>query len=153
MSNRLRKRKWSPGITISKSVNIFRIGWAVIEKSLPEHDPNERVYAKPCRPEVTSDVISGEHVKTFEGYAVLKFEVASFSSFRDTKIISWRRRRRRRQRTSKIALSENVFAFRLKKYREQVTLFLLSPAASSIDQKTKRPTSSRCFHDRPERTM
>ena len=37
-----------------------------------------------------ADVICGENVKTIEGYDVLNFEVASFSSFRDIhkKIIS-----------------------------------------------------------------
>ena len=39
---------------------------------------------------VTGDIISGEN-ETIEGYALLNFEVASFSSFRDNKkIISWR---------------------------------------------------------------
>ena len=42
---------------------------------------NEDVYAICCRPEVAGDVISGENVRTIEGYAVLNFEVASFSSF------------------------------------------------------------------------
>ena len=51
---------------------------------------NGHVYAICCRPEIDGDVISGENVKTIEGYAVLNFEVASFSSFRDInkKIIS-----------------------------------------------------------------
>ena len=40
---------------------------------------NEQVYAICCRLEVASDVISVENVKTIEGYAVLNFEVASFS--------------------------------------------------------------------------
>ena len=44
---------------------------------------NENVNAICGRPEVVGDVISGEHIKTIEGYAVLNFEVASFSSFRD----------------------------------------------------------------------
>ena len=44
---------------------------------------NEHVYAISCQPEIVVDVISGENVKTIEGYAVLNFEVASFSSFRD----------------------------------------------------------------------
>ena len=44
---------------------------------------NEHVYAIYCRPEVVGDVISSENVKTMEGYAVLNFEVASSSSFRD----------------------------------------------------------------------
>ena len=43
---------------------------------------NEHVYAMFCRPEVAGDVISGEHVKTTEGYFVLNFEAASFSIFR-----------------------------------------------------------------------
>ena len=46
---------------------------------------NEHVHVICCRPEVAGDVISGESVKTVEGYAVWNFEVASFSSFRDIK--------------------------------------------------------------------
>ena len=41
---------------------------------------NEHVYAICCRPEVACDVISGGNVKTIEGYAVLNFEVVSFST-------------------------------------------------------------------------
>ena len=41
---------------------------------------NDHVYAICCRPEKAGDVISDENA---EGYAVLTFEVASFSSFRD----------------------------------------------------------------------
>ena len=44
---------------------------------------NEHVYAICHRPEVAGDVISGENVKTIEGYDVLNFDVTSFSSFRD----------------------------------------------------------------------
>ena len=44
---------------------------------------NERLYEICCRPEVDDDVISGRNVKTIEGYIVVNFEVASFSSFRD----------------------------------------------------------------------
>ena len=44
---------------------------------------NEHVYAICCQPEVAGDIISGADVQTIEGYAVLKFGVASFSSFRD----------------------------------------------------------------------
>ena len=44
---------------------------------------NEHVYAICCRPEVAGAVTSGENVKTIEGYTMLHFEVASFSSFRD----------------------------------------------------------------------
>ena len=44
---------------------------------------SEHVYAICCRPEVAGDVVSGENVKTIEGYAVLDFEFASFESFRD----------------------------------------------------------------------
>ena len=46
---------------------------------------NEHVYAICCQPEVAGDVISSENVKTIEDYAALKFEFASFSSFRDIK--------------------------------------------------------------------
>ena len=44
---------------------------------------NEDVYAICCGPEVACDVISGGNVNHVEGYAVLNFEVASFSCFRD----------------------------------------------------------------------
>ena len=44
---------------------------------------SERVYAIYCRPEVDGDVITGENVKTIEGYDVLNFEVTSSNSFRD----------------------------------------------------------------------
>ena len=44
---------------------------------------NEHVYAICCWSEVAGDVISGENVETIEGYAVLNFEFANFSSFRD----------------------------------------------------------------------
>ena len=67
-----------------------------------------------CRPEVAGDIISGENVKTIKGYAVLNFEAASFSSFRDIqkKIISCR------WRTLLIALSETAFPFLLKTINE-----------------------------------
>ena len=64
---------------VSKTVNSFRIGCTVIEKSWPERDPN--VYAICCQLEVAGDVISCENVKTIESCAVLNFEVASFCSF------------------------------------------------------------------------
>ena len=46
---------------------------------------NEHLYVIFCRPEVVGDVILGKNVTTIEGYAVLNFEVASSSSFRDIK--------------------------------------------------------------------
>ena len=46
---------------------------------------NEHAYAIWCRPEVAGVVISGENVKTVDGYAVSNFEVAPFSGFRDIK--------------------------------------------------------------------
>ena len=49
----------------------------------PNMTHNEHVFAICCRPEATGDIISGENVTTIEGYAVLNFEVASLSSFRD----------------------------------------------------------------------
>ena len=44
---------------------------------------NRHVCAIYCRPEVTGDVISGENVNTTEGSALLNFEAANISSFRD----------------------------------------------------------------------
>ena len=44
---------------------------------------NEHVFAICCRPEVAGDVIYGGSVKTIERYPLLKFEVASYGSFRD----------------------------------------------------------------------
>ena len=44
---------------------------------------NEHVYEIFCRLKTAGDAIYGEKVKSIEGYAVLNFEVASFSSFRD----------------------------------------------------------------------
>ena len=43
---------------------------------------NKHIYAICWRPKVVGGVISSENVKTIKGYAVLNFEVASFSSFR-----------------------------------------------------------------------
>ena len=85
MSNRLqnRKRRYSPGTTVSKIVNFHRIGcWDVTVVNMTQTD---QVYAICCRPEEAGDVVSGENVKTIEGYAVFNFEVVSFSSFRDNK--------------------------------------------------------------------
>ena len=47
--------------------------------------PNKHVYAICCRLEVAGNIVSGKNVKTVENYAVLHFEVASFSSFEDIK--------------------------------------------------------------------
>ena len=44
---------------------------------------NEHVYAFCCRLEGAGDIISSTNVRTNEGYIVLNFEVAGFSSFRD----------------------------------------------------------------------
>ena len=50
-------------------------------------DPNktqtEHVYANGCQHEVAGDVISCAFIKTVEGYALLQFEAASISSFRE----------------------------------------------------------------------
>ena len=58
-----------------------------VEPLLINRDPNptqnEHVYVICYSLEVAGDAISGENVKTIEGYAVLKFEVASLSSFLD----------------------------------------------------------------------
>ena len=51
---------------------------------------NEYVYAICCPWEVAGDVISSMNVNTTEGYAALKFETASFSSFRENQIQPFR---------------------------------------------------------------
>ena len=52
------------------------------EKLRPEQRfQNEHAYVICCWLEVVNDVISSRNVKTPEGYAVVNFEVASFSSF------------------------------------------------------------------------
>ena len=83
ISSKLQKRKWNPWITVSKTVNFLRIGWTIIEKSPPEQDQKWHVYAICCRPEVVGDVIFSENEKTIEGYAVLNFDFASFSTSRE----------------------------------------------------------------------
>ena len=66
-----------------KTVNIFRNGRTFSRNRDPSMTNHEHVYAICCRSEVAGYVISGENVKTVEGYAVLYFEVASLSSFGD----------------------------------------------------------------------
>ena len=46
---------------------------------------NEHIRTICCRPEVAGDPISGENVQiiTIEGYALLNFEAASISTFRE----------------------------------------------------------------------
>ena len=44
---------------------------------------NEQFYAICCRPEVAGDVVSGENIKTIDGYALLNFEAAIIYSFRE----------------------------------------------------------------------
>ena len=51
---------------------------------------NEHVYTICYRPEIAGDFISSENVKTIKGYAMLNFEVDSFSNFRDIKKKSFR---------------------------------------------------------------
>ena len=49
----------------------------------PNITQNEHVYAICSRPEVAGDVISSENVRAIEGYALLEFELASISGFRE----------------------------------------------------------------------
>ena len=44
---------------------------------------NKHVYVICCRSKVAGNVISGESIKTIEGYALLNFEAASVSIFRE----------------------------------------------------------------------
>ena len=57
------------------------------------------------RLEVDCDVISGQNVKTIEGYVAVNVEVASSNSFRDSKIII---SRWQRQQTMTLALCGTV---------------------------------------------
>ena len=47
----------------------------------------EQLYTICCRPEEAGEVVSGETVRIVDGYVVLNFEAASFSSFRDIETI------------------------------------------------------------------
>ena len=69
---------------------------------------NEHVYAICCRLEVDDAVISGQNVKTLEGYVMVNFEIVGFSGFRDIQKNHFVTAGARQ--TPTIALSENVFA-------------------------------------------
>ena len=71
--------------SVSKTVNFSESVEPSSRNSDPNMTQNEHVYAIYCRSEVDGDVISGENVKTTEGYVLLKFEVASSNSFRENK--------------------------------------------------------------------
>ena len=85
MSNRLHKRKWSTWIAVSNTVNNFRIGWTVIEKSQPEHDQQfTRLYdLLPTGSSLWCNFRST--CKDCRGQLRGNFEVASSNSFRDIK--------------------------------------------------------------------
>ena len=98
-------------LTVSKIVNFFRIGWTVIEKSRPKHDPK---WTRLCDFLATGSSW-WRHFRWYcKDYRMLywvKFwgwwlALVVSDIFQQT--ISWRRTRRRR-RTSTIALSENAF--------------------------------------------
>ena len=44
---------------------------------------NLHVCAICCLPEIVYDIISGQNVKTIEGYLAVNFEVVGYNSFRD----------------------------------------------------------------------
>ena len=48
---------------------------------------NEHAYAICCRTEVAGDVISGENITNVDGCALLNFEAAIISSFRENQIV------------------------------------------------------------------
>ena len=84
MSDALRNKRWSPWITLSKTENLFLKSIEPLSSSCDLNmTQNEHVYAVCCPPEVDDDVIFSRNVKTFEGYVVVNFEVASSSSFWD----------------------------------------------------------------------
>ena len=116
--NDLHNSKWSAWTIIYKTVNLFEISWAVIEKSMHEHDLKP---TRLCDLLPTGSKLWRLFWSKWKDYRGLRWQKCwscySFSSFPDMKkIISWRRRRRRRwpRRTSTIALNENAFVFRLK---------------------------------------
>ena len=80
---------------------------------------NEHVYVICCRLEVAGDVIASENIKTIEGYAVLNFKVASFSSFRDIQNNSFRDGAGGGHQRKRIRISLN------KKATEQLTCRLM----------------------------
>ena len=55
MSNRLRKRKWSPWITVSKTLNFWESVEPLSTNPRPNMTENELVYAICCRPEAAGD--------------------------------------------------------------------------------------------------
>ena len=85
MSNMLQEEQWSHWIAVSKTVNVFRISWTVIEKSWPEHDPRWARLCNllPTRSSWWRHFRYKKNVRIIEGYATLNFDVASFSIFRD----------------------------------------------------------------------
>ena len=66
-------------LTFSESVE------PLLRNCYPNMTQNERVYTICCRPEVAGDVLSGANVKSIEGYALLTYEFANSSNFRDIK--------------------------------------------------------------------
>ena len=97
MSNRTHKRKRSPWITVSNTVNFLRICWTIIEKLPPEHGPK---WTRLCDLLPTGSSWRCHFrwkCRDYRGRCCVKiFEVNSVINFRDIKIIiSWRRRRRR----------------------------------------------------------
>ena len=59
------------------------MGCALLRNREANLTQNEHAHAIFCRLGVASDVISGENVKTIEGYAVLNFEAPSFSRLQE----------------------------------------------------------------------
>ena len=64
-----------------QNCELFQNQSTIIDKCDPNLTQHKHVYAICCRTEVTSGVISGENVKTAEGYA--NFQTASISRFRE----------------------------------------------------------------------
>ena len=77
------KNKWSACTIIYKTVNLFKIGWAAVEKSRPELDPKLTRLSDLLPTGNRFNVISSLNVKTIADYVVVNFKVASYNSFRD----------------------------------------------------------------------
>ena len=111
MSNRLHKRKWSPWITLSKTLNPFRIRWTVIDKWRPENDPNfSRLCAICCRTEVDNDVISGVVVDNVGIDFHIKLGDSRSNGFRDIRGADFVSNERSNERTLNGVFQNQPFA-------------------------------------------
>ena len=73
---------------MTRTVNLFEIGWADIEKPAPQYDKKIwqkffHIYTTCGRPEIASDVISSRNVKNVPGFILVHLEVASLRNIEE----------------------------------------------------------------------